>query len=247
MGRGMSSEYRLGREQRHPDGSAAAGQQLLITGFGSVAGLAVLGAIVPAMFVIITMMIVVIEAFTRFGDDAGGCKRNQPHQEAAFNDPLCSFHICSWAVDDSSVAHAAPGTRPCYSNPCCKRRSYIALGDAGWPAKRLESPGTRINLGRGMTWGLHGDYATAFWGWASQCSLAGATVPWPTRRPAMRRRTCRRTDSSPRSNRRPNRVTTTKWYAVTSTSERRRMYTDIIACRTPERERRNPTACSARR
>jgi hypothetical protein len=41
---------------------------------------------------------------------------------------LCSFHVCSWAVDDSSLAHAASGTSPCYSNPYCKRRSYIARG-----------------------------------------------------------------------------------------------------------------------
>ena len=123
-----SAEYRLRRVQRHPDGSAAANQQLPITGFGSAAGFAVLGAIVPAMFVVVTMMIVVVVAFARLGDDAGGCKRNQPHQEAAFNDPLCSFHNRSWAVDDSSLAYAAPGTRPCYSNPCCKRRSYIAAG-----------------------------------------------------------------------------------------------------------------------
>jgi hypothetical protein len=52
-----------------------------------------LGAIVPSMFVIVTVMIVIVEAFARLGDDAGGCKRDQPHQKAASNDALCSFHV----------------------------------------------------------------------------------------------------------------------------------------------------------
>ena len=98
MGRWMSSEYRLGRVQKAPGWisscrSATADHRCWISDPASAAEFPMLGALVPCMFVVVTVMIVIVEAFARLGDDAGGCKRNQPHQEAAFNDPLCSFHL----------------------------------------------------------------------------------------------------------------------------------------------------------
>jgi hypothetical protein len=54
-----------------------------------------LTALMPGMFAVITVMIVIVVAFARLGDDARGRKRHYRHQKATAQDALKISHDCS--------------------------------------------------------------------------------------------------------------------------------------------------------